>query len=253
MSDSASASASSTNNGGATNSANEGASQNTQSTNTADNNANVSNTNQQSQSQDSNQNQAQNQNQDQSQTKDNFDGLYDDKKDDPQNSVVPEKYVFTDENGQQYSDEDTAEFSQFVRDVGLSQEQATKVFNAYVADVKQMAKDFMQGQTDKQLNQKKEWKQAVMSDAEIGGQNFETTKANIAKAMKQYGSDELRQYLNESGLGYNPAFIRFMANIGKNLASDNQFINGATARGAETDFDRAKRLYPNTPEVWGKQ
>lgn len=245
MSDSASA----TSTGGATSTANTGATQNNESsTNTTEN----TNTNTQA-TENNQQTNTQTETKNQTETKDAFDDLYNEKKETQINNVVPDKYVFMDENGQAYSDDTTAEFSDFVRDVGLSQEQATKVFNAYVADLKQMQKDFLQGQTDKQANQKKEWKQAVMSDAEIGGQNFETTKANITKVMNEYATPELRQYLNESGLGYNPAFIKFVAKIGKNLASDNQFINGATARGVETEHERARRMYPNTPEVWGKQ
>lgn len=214
----------------------------TQSTETNTNQTNTDNT------------QVQNQQTEQNQAKDDFDSLYDEKKETNQNqSVIPEKYVFTNENGEAYSDDDVSEFSNFVRDVGLSQEQATKVFNAYVADIKQLKQDFDNAQINSQAEQKKAWKQAVMSDAEIGGQNFETTKANISKVMNTYATPELRQYLNQSGLGYNPAFIKFVATIGKNLASDNQFIGGSTAPRAETEQERAKRMYPNTPEVWGGQ
>lgn len=64
---------------------------------------------------------------------------------------------------------------------------------------------------------KNEWKDKYDS-------NFELTK----RAMDKFGSPELKQYLNESGLGNDPHMIKFFYNIGKAMAEDTFMGGGRT-------------------------
>lgn len=184
-------------------------------------------------------------------TKDDFDSMYDNNQEEQtnQNSNVPESYTFTDMEGNEIPSEDTAEFSAWLKDLGATQEQATKIFNAYVEDVKEQQKEFTQAIENQKAEQRKAWKQEVMSDPEIGGQNFEATKGYIKKAISTYGGPEVSQILNQSEFAFNPAFIRMFAKIGKAISSDNTFVTGRTAPQKE---DFARRYFENTPEIWGR-
>ena len=58
--------------------------------------------------------------------------------------------------------------------------------------------------------------------------------------MREYGSDELRQVLNDSGLGSNPHIVRAFANIGMTLGSGPQFKEGESAGQFGTTPEMAK-------------
>ena len=180
-----------------------------------------------------------------------FDGLFDESNNAQSN--VPDQYVFTDGNGNEYSQEDTAEVSAFMRDVGLSQEQANKVFNAFVTELGDSISELRKQATIEDQKQVQEWKRALTNDRELGGMNLQATKANVKRAMETYGSPELRKYLNETGYGFHPAVMSFLNKVGKTLSADTGFVNGTTAPRVESDVDMAKRLYPNTPELWKKR
>ena len=62
-----------------------------------------------------------------------------------------------------------------------------------------------------------QWAEQVKADKDLG------TDASIGaaqKAMDKFGSPELKQYLNETGLGNHPELVRIFANIGKAMSED---------------------------------
>lgn len=181
-----------------------------------------------------------------------FADMYNTDKEQQQNNV-PESYTFSDAEGNNLdlAPEDAEAFSKVFKDAGLSQEQANKLFNVYMSDIKQLTEQIESERTAQTLEQKKSWMNEVKNDSEMGGQNFETTKANIKAVMNQYGSKELSSYLNESGLAYNPHFVRFISRIGASLGNDSNFINGkgSSQQLGESKAERVRRMYPNSPDL----
>lgn len=83
-----------------------------------------------------------------------------------------------------------------------------------------------------------EWAKASKDDPEIG-KNLPEVLANANKVANTFGSPELRDMLITSGLGNNPAVIKFFNAVYQKIAPDT-FVQGKPETGA------SKPLYPNS-------
>lgn len=153
--------------------------------------------------------------------------------------AAPEAYeAFNIPEGMVASEEALETFQNFARENGMSQEHAQKALDYYTGEVQKLFTE--QENAWKEVRQG--WIQQAKSDEEFGGQKFQENMRHVAKAMDAFGSPELRQTLNESGLGDNPALIRFFYRVGK-LAGEGDFLTG---RGDTSgDVDPASVLYPS--------
>ena len=61
------------------------------------------------------------------------------------------------------------------------------------------------------------WENEAKADPEIGGDDFDANVATASKAIEAFGSDALKDVLNQSGLGSHPEVIRFAVKAGKAL------------------------------------
>ena len=133
-------------------------------------------------------------------------------------------------------DEDTAELKNFAKQLGLNGKQAQAGFN-----------EDLQGRFNTQVS---EWRKAVMNDPEIGGQNFANTKLNIGRVMQRFGNPEVSALLNQSGIGYNPAFVKFINAVGSVLGNDTGYVNGTQATPQRNNrSDALRSIYNNSPNL----
>lgn len=162
--------------------------------------------------------------------------------------LVPDTYEITTSTGEQLEGEDLDKLNQVCKKAGITQKQAQMLFSAYENDVSNFNQQ-LQSSYNQQLQS---WRDAVMNDRELGQENFEKTKANIKNVISRFGSSELSDFLNKSGLGYNPDFVRFVNKVGSLISNDNNFIGGNT-NPQVSEADRQKemlmKLYNNTKEM----
>lgn len=162
--------------------------------------------------------------------------------------LVPDTYEITTSTGEQLDGEDLDKLNQVCKKAGITQKQAQMLFSAYENDVSNFNQQ-LQSSYNQQLQS---WKDAVMNDRELGQENFEKTKANIKNVISRFGSSELSDFLNKSGLGYNPDFVRFVNKVGSLISNDNNFIGGNN-NPQVSEADRQKemlmKLYNNTKEM----
>lgn len=162
--------------------------------------------------------------------------------------LVPDTYEITTSTGEQLDGEDLDKLNQVCKKAGITQKQAQMLFSAYENDVYNFNQQ-LQSSYNQQLQS---WRDAVMNDRELGQENFEKTKANIKNVISRFGSSELSDFLNKSGLGYNPDFVRFVNKVGSLISNDNNFIGGNT-NPQVSEADRQKemlmKLYNNTKEM----
>lgn len=162
--------------------------------------------------------------------------------------LVPDTYEITRSTGEQLDGEDLDKLNQVCKKAGITQKQAQMLFSAYENDVSNFNQQ-LQSSYNQQLQS---WRDAVMNDRELGQENFEKTKANIKNVISRFGSSELSDFLNKSGLGYNPDFVRFVNKVGSLISNDNNFIGGNT-NPQVSEADRQKemlmKLYNNTKEM----
>ena len=156
---------------------------------------------------------------------------------------VPVQYNFKQEYG--FSEEDNTKLTDVFKKAKLSQEQADILLNAYHGDVANLGQQFDNELQTAIVNQRNTWANQVKADSELGGQNFANTKLNIGRVMQQFGTPELKNFLNESGLGYNPDFVRFMNKVGTMIGNDTNFINsqGAIPSEQERREEALRKLY----------
>lgn len=155
---------------------------------------------------------------------------------------VPENYEFKDPEGQHFDGEVIGAFSDVAKELGLSQEEASKV-------VEKMAQKLAERQSHNIEAVREEWVESARTDKEYGGDKLGENLAVAKRALDQLGTPELRTLLNESGLGNNPEIIRFMFRAGKALSEDTH-VGASQGAGRSKEAPRdfagyANALYSN--------
>lgn len=87
-----------------------------------------------------------------------------------------------------------------------------------------------------------QWESATKADKEIGGDKLATSLATAKKALDAFGSPELRQLLESTGLGNHPEIVRAFAKAGSAISED-RFVSGQSANAAPKDI--AKIMFPD--------
>lgn len=87
-----------------------------------------------------------------------------------------------------------------------------------------------------------DWQEQSKNDKEFGGDKFEENVAVARSAIDKFGTPELKQLLEEHGVGNHPEVIRFMVKVGKLTAED---VPGGTTTPTSKSQDRVSLLYPN--------
>lgn len=138
----------------------------------------------------------------------------DDKEKKPEGA--PEKYEFTAGEGVELDSEALKDFEPVARDLNLTNEQAQKLVDAYpkiLAGVQQRQAEAWQKQTEG-------WADTVKADKEIGGDKLTANLSAAQRALDQFGTPELKEYLNATGLGNHPDLVKTFVKIGKAMSED---------------------------------
>ena len=125
------------------------------------------------------------------------------------------------------------------KDLGLTNAQAQKLVDKYIATQQDRAAK----QTEAWAGTVQKWADDAKADKEIGGAKWEQTVAASRRAVGKLGSPELREYLNASGGGNHPEMIRFMAKVGAMISEDSPANGGAGGQGKPVDH--AYALFPS--------
>jgi len=78
------------------------------------------------------------------------------------------------------------------------------------------------------------WLNEAKADDEIGGDKFDSNVATAIKALDTWGTDTLRQKLDESGLGNHPDLLRLLVRAGTALESGE--LPGPGGAGSKKSF-----------------
>ncbi|MGV3930473.1 peptidase [Citrobacter braakii] len=139
----------------------------------------------------------------------------DDDKDKKQEGA-PEAYEFKPAEGVELDTEALKDFEPVARELNLTNEQAQKLVDAYpkiLAGVQQRQADAWQATTE-------QWAADVKADKEIGGDKLTGNLSAAQRALDQFGTPELKEYLNTTGLGNHPDLVKTFVKIGKAMSED---------------------------------
>jgi len=147
-------------------------------------------------------------------------------------STVPEAYDFKMPEGIELDKAAADEFSAVAKELKLDNATAQKI-----ADV---GAKMAQRQAEQHAALVESWVELTKTDKEIGGDKLEENLGIAKQAMDAFGSPELKQLLNSSGLGNHPAVIKAFYNAGKRISTD-KIVTG-TPKGGDTDL--AAKMFP---------
>ncbi len=158
------------------------------------------------------------------------------------NQGAPEKYAdFKLPEDRQITDEFLAE----AKANGWTQEQAQLELDRTIELENSTIKDFTAQQQTQRKALVQSWVDEVRADPELGGDKHDTTMAVAKKALDTFGSPELNQLLEKTGLGSNILVIRCFQAIGQKISEDNRFVGGQSPGNHQTgDAGVLARMYP---------
>jgi hypothetical protein len=151
----------------------------------------------------------------------------------PAEPAVPESYDLNMPEGVELDKAAADEFTTIAKELKLDNAAAQKL-----ADV---GAKMAQRQAQAHAKLVETWTEQVKTDKEIGGDQLEQNLGIARKALEQFGTPELKDVLNSTGLGNHPAFVKAFLKIGKAISEDG-FVKGAP-KGA--DIDPARKLFPS--------
>jgi hypothetical protein len=152
---------------------------------------------------------------------------------DGEGTKAPDSYELQMPEGVQLDTAAADEFKGIAKEYGLTQEQAQKV-----ADI---GAKMVQRQTEAYQAQVQSWVDAVKTDKEIGGDKLSENLAVARKTIDTFGSPELKQVLNTTGLGNHPEIVKLAYKIGKAI-SDDGFVRGGNTSSPRST---AEIMYPS--------
>ncbi|HIF6559381.1 TPA: hypothetical protein ACX36Q_001768 [Pseudomonas aeruginosa] len=135
-----------------------------------------------------------------------------------QKPAVPDAYKFESlPEGYDFSAEAQAEWSGVFKELGLTQEQASKLVEMDAKRQASGAQASEQAAIEFRNRQVSKWESELKQDAAFGGANFEANVTVAKQFLADYGTPELSAFLAESGLGSHPEVVRLFHKAGKEL------------------------------------
>jgi hypothetical protein len=151
--------------------------------------------------------------------------------------VVPEKYDFKGPEGMEIDTKFIESATPILKELKLSQDEAGKLFGLMVEKTKAdnaRYQEIVDG-----------WKTETIKEL---GADYQQKLAVTSKFIDKFGgkrADEVRQILNDSGLGSHPAIVALFIEAGKHFGNDS-FPTGATKNQPTSEEAIARRMFPNT-------
>lgn len=130
---------------------------------------------------------------------------------------APEKYEFKPAEGQELDTAALEQFEPIARELNLTNEQAQKMVDLYGTKIMPMVQ---KQQAEAWQKQTEGWAETVKEDKEIGGDKLTANLSAAQRALDQFGTPELKEYLNATGLGNHPDLVKTFVKIGKAMSED---------------------------------
>lgn len=172
--------------------------------------------------------------------------------------AVPEKYEFKAPEGIILDPKLEAEISPVLKEAGVTQENAQKLFDYHVKALQAAAK----APTDTVETMRADWRTKVTADSEIKAAvngdktGIDAVKLDIGRALTHLPEalrSEFKDAMDLTGAGDHPAFVKAIWALSK-LVTEGKHVSGAgpsphgqIAPGASAKPSAAKSLFPNLP------
>ena len=129
------------------------------------------------------------------------------------------------------------------KEAGINQDTAQKIVDEYAKYVTTKGSDLQKELSDNWGKQLNEWKEETKKDY---GTGLKETLSFASRAIDKFGSDRLREALDDTGLGNHPEFVRFFSRVGKAISEDS-FVD-PEQKASSSQGINLKKLYPSMKE-----
>lgn len=165
-------------------------------------------------------------------------------KDAPDNATAaPEKYELTLPEGFVLDETAMGEFEPILKELKATPEQAQSLADLYIRKMQEVRTN----DHNIYAGEIKGWSEALKADPEIGGAKLEENLGHCIGVIKKYGTPEVKDILNASGMGSHPGIVKMLLNISKATREDS-FVNPEPGFKAAVNTVEATAavLYPNS-------
>lgn len=138
-----------------------------------------------------------------------------------------------------FDEESLEEVAKKANELGLDSKQA-KEFLKFSEEVIEGVKE-QEAAEHKQV--KDQWLKDTKSDPDIGGDKLAQNAEYSKKAIDSFGTDALKEILNETELGNHPEIVRVFAKIGKEISDDKRVVGESKTGSDNEEFTIAEGLY----------
>lgn len=152
----------------------------------------------------------------------------------PQPTAEPD-YQFEMPEGIELDKSGVDEFTTIAKELKLPADAAKKLVDLEVKRV--------QAQQQAHSALVESWAEQVKAGKDLGGEKLQENLAVARKAIDAFGSPELKELLNSTGLGNHPEVVKLAFKIGKAISEDG-FVRGQP-KSAANESDLAKSLFPS--------
>ncbi|ELD3228479.1 peptidase [Enterobacter hormaechei] len=143
---------------------------------------------------------------------------------------APEKYEFKPAEGQELDTAALEQFEPIARELNLNNEQAQKMVDLYGTKILPMVQ---KQQAESWQKTTEQWAADVKADKEIGGDKLTANLSAAQRALEQFGDQELKEYLDTTGLGNHPALVKAFIKVGKAMSEDKVVTGGHESGGSD--------------------
>ncbi len=160
--------------------------------------------------------------------------------------VVPEKYEFKVPEGMTLDTALVDKLTPVLKELGISQSAAQKLMDAYAPHIAEQFKAQQKSLDDGWNKIKSDWKNET---TKLLGAEPAKELAHAAKFINKFGTPELRQMLNDTGVGNHPEMVKIMIAAGKAISEDAMPSGKKTSGNPEAGIDPAKFYsHPTSPK-----
>lgn len=141
--------------------------------------------------------------------------------------------------------ETTTQFETVARELNLTNEQANKLLPL----AGELVKRNVAMQQEAQVKQVQKWLDESKADTEFGGDKFDTNVTAVRAAVARFATPQLKELMDQTGLGNHPEVVRLFYRIG-NAIADDKFV---AAPPAAPKKSAASVLFDNPTSHQGNQ
>ena len=129
------------------------------------------------------------------------------------------------------------EFNELAGKYNLSQKGANQLMSMAVKLTQLAGENFNKTIAEQQRQKINEYKNALISDRELGGAGFAKTLQTANSAYNHFADDEVQKIMQETGLNCHPKIVKMFYNIGKQMQNDTIYGMGTAPAPKESRED----------------